>query len=170
MLAHRLRSAEAAEIAEAALVLPVVFIFLLGIIWFGRAFNIYSTITQAAQQGAIVAARPTCATCNSSFPIDATVATAVISVMQASSLDPSLIMGGTPQPGCSSPNNIQVCRQVLLNSTTGNAPPPCTPGTQFQICGAIVSFQYPFQFYLPFTSLNLSQVVLNAQGQSRMEN
>ncbi len=51
---HNLRSSEAAEIAEAAMVLPVVFIFLLGIIWFGRAFNIYSTITQAAQQGAIV--------------------------------------------------------------------------------------------------------------------
>ena len=60
---HKLRNVEAAEIAEAALVMPVVFIFLLGIIWFGRAFNIYSTITQAAQQGAITAARPTCATC-----------------------------------------------------------------------------------------------------------
>ncbi len=65
-LAHRLRSSEAAEIAEAALVLPVVFVFLLGIVWFGRAFNIYSTIQQAAQQGAIAAARPTCATCTAS--------------------------------------------------------------------------------------------------------
>ena len=169
LLAQKVRRTEAAEIAEAALVLPVVFIFLLGIIWFGRAFNIYSTITQAAQQGAIVAARPTCATCDSSFPIDTTVASAVISVMQASSLDPNLIQSGTAQPGCTTPSNIQVCRQVILNSTTGSAP-PCTPGTQFQVCGAIVSFQYPFQFYLPFTSLNLSQVVLNAQGQSRMEN
>ena len=49
--AHKLGNTEGAEIAEAALVMPVVFIFLLGIIWFGRAFNIYSTITQAAQQG-----------------------------------------------------------------------------------------------------------------------
>ena len=50
-------STDGAEIAEAALVLPLVFMLLLGIIWFGRAFNIYSTIQQAAQQGAIVAAR-----------------------------------------------------------------------------------------------------------------
>ena len=34
-LSHKLRSTEAAEIAEAALVLPVVFLFLIGIIWFG---------------------------------------------------------------------------------------------------------------------------------------
>ena len=57
-LFHKLWNTEAAEIAEAALVLPVVFVFLLGIVWFGRAFNIYSTIQQAAQQGAIAAARP----------------------------------------------------------------------------------------------------------------
>jgi len=177
LLAHKLRGTEAAEIAEAALVMPVVFIFLLGIIWFGRAFNIYSTITQAAQQGAIVAARPTCATCaapgsswgGTSFPGDTTVAGAVTSVMQASSLDPNQIIA-TSLPGCPTSSNIQICRQVLLNSTTGNAPQACTPGNPPQVCGTIVSFQYPFQFYLPFTSLNLSRVVMNAQGQSRMEN
>ncbi len=54
---RKLGSADGAEIAEAALVLPLVFMLLMGIIWFGRAFNIYSTIQQAAQQGAIKAAR-----------------------------------------------------------------------------------------------------------------
>ena len=85
-LARILRGGEAAEIAEAAMVLPLVFMFLLGIVWFGRAFNIYSTITQAAQQGAVTAARPACATClpgtgwsgNASFPSDATVGNAVV--------------------------------------------------------------------------------------------
>jgi hypothetical protein len=33
-----------------------------------------------------------------------------------------------------------------------------------------VSFQYPFQFYLPFTSLNMQTITLSAQAQSRMEN
>src|SRR5215468_897499 len=61
---------QAAEIAEAAVVLPLVFMFLLGIIWFGRAFNIYTTITQAAQQGAISAARSTCATCGNAATPD----------------------------------------------------------------------------------------------------
>ena len=60
-IALRLRSTEGAEIAEAALVLPVAAMLLFGIIWLGRVFNIYSTIQQAAQQGAITAARATCA-------------------------------------------------------------------------------------------------------------
>ena len=67
-IARQLRSADGAEIAEAALVLPLVFMLLLGIVWFGRAFNIYSTIQQAAQQGAITAARATCVTCGMTFP------------------------------------------------------------------------------------------------------
>jgi len=33
-----------------------------------------------------------------------------------------------------------------------------------------VSFQYPFQFNLPFTSLNMQQIILSAQAASRMEN
>jgi hypothetical protein len=176
---HKLRSIEAAEIAEAALVMPVVFIFLLGIIWFGRAFNIYSTITQAAQQGAITAARPTCATCAGptgalagNFPGDTAVASAVTSVLQASNLDPNQIVPvtGAAAPGCSTPNNILVCREVVLNLSPGSQPQQCASPQQSQVCGTTVSFQFPFQFYLPFTSLNLTRVILNAQAESRMEN
>jgi len=181
-LAHKLKSGEGAEIAEAALVLPVVFLFLLGIIWFGRAFNIYSTITQAAQQGAIVAARPVCATCGtpptswsgSTFPGDATVVNTISGVLQASSLDPTLIPPNSNVPNpmfCPSPpagscsttiDNVTICREVLLNYSNSGTQPP--------VCGTLVSFQYPFQFYLPFTSLNLSQIILTAQAQSRIEN
>jgi len=49
---------------------------------------------------------------------------------------------------------------VQLNPTAG----------QPAQCGSVVSFQYPFQFYLPGTSLNFSQILLSAQAQSRMEN
>jgi hypothetical protein len=176
--AHKFRGTEAAEIAEAALVMPVVFIFLLGIIWFGRAFNIYCTITQAAQQGALVAARSTCASCappaspsNGTFPGNQAVFDAVSAVMQASSLDTSQIVAttGTPGLGCSSLNNIVVCREVVVSSSSGPSQ-ICSAPQQSQVCGTTVSFQYPFQFYLPFTSLNLSRVVMNAQAQSRMEN
>ena len=82
--------------------LPLVFMLLLGIVWFGRAFNIYSTIQQAAQQGAITAARASCATCvagngwsGTSFPGDTTVDNAISAVMQASNLDPSQIQLST---------------------------------------------------------------------------
>jgi hypothetical protein len=177
----KLRSPEAAEIAEAALVLPVVFIFLLGIIWFGRAFNIYSTITQAAQQGALMAARPSCTSCvaptqgwgSTNFPGDAAVANTVTAVMQASSLDPAQIVGSastgvpmfcaipsTPAGACTTTtNNIKICREVLLNQSA-----------QVPICGATVSFQYPVPFYVPFTALTAGSFTVSAQAQSRMEN
>jgi hypothetical protein len=176
--ASQLASMDGAEIAEAAVVLPVAFMFLLGIIWFGRAFNIYSTITQAAQQGAITAARASCATCTppNTPPTDATVDGVINAVLQASSIDPAQIPVNSNPPAptfCASPpnppggackttNNITICRQALLN------PPAST--IQPAQCGVIVSFQYPFQFYLPFTSLNLQKITLSAQAQSRMEN
>jgi Flp pilus assembly protein TadG len=169
-IVHQLRNADGAEIAEAAVVMPLVFLLLLGIIWFGRAFNIYSTITQAAQQGAITAARASCATCGNSFTTS--VDNTVTAVIQASNLDPNQIQANTPSVlSCANPTvaatcttsskNITVCQQALLNAPAS---------TQAPQCGAVVSFQYPFSFYLPFTSLNLQQVILSAQAQSRMEN
>jgi Flp pilus assembly protein TadG len=170
-IASRLKGADGSEIAEAAMVLPLVFMLLLGIVWFGRAFNIYSTITQAAQQGAITAAREPCATCGGSFPTS--VDNIVTKVMEASSLNPSQIKPNSPSLlscvnpaqtvtcATSSSTNVTVCQQVLLNSPASTQPAQC---------GAVVSFEYPFSFYLPFTSLNLQQVILQAQAQSRMEN
>jgi Flp pilus assembly protein TadG len=177
-LVKKLRSDHGAEIAEAAVVLPLVFMFLLGIVWFGRAFNIYSTIQQAAQQGAIAAARPTCATCSSTFGGTAAVDNAVSAVMQASSVDPSQIInpGSGTSPCTTSAKNITVCQQVVLSSTPPLPSPltscgsPTPDPTPTQFCGMLVTFQYPFQFYLPFTSLNLSTINLTAQAQTRMEN
>ena len=154
------------------MVLPLVFTLLLGIVWFGRAFNIYSTIQQAAQQGAIFAARGTCVTCGNDFPGNFAVKGAVDAVLKSSSLDPKQILVNpnpagpmfctNPPAACTSAGKIKICRNVLLNPSAGAIQPPQ--------CGAIVSFQYPFQFYLPFTSLNLQKIILSAQAQSRMEN
>ena len=176
-IASKFKTTDGAEIAEAAVVLPLVFMLLLGIVWFGRAFNIYSTITRAAQQGAIIAARDPCATCTggNAVPDPATVDGAVVAVLDASSLQTGQIKqweANKPTPGvlsCPAPaptasctvttHHIWVCSSVLLNSATQPAQ-----------CGALVSFQYPFQFYLPFTSLNMQKIILSAQAQSRMEN
>src|ERR1700723_1742608 len=54
----------AAEIAEAAAVLPLMFMMLLGIFWFGQAFSTYGAITRAAQEGARAGAAPYCTTCS----------------------------------------------------------------------------------------------------------
>ena len=172
-MARRLGSVDGAEIAEAALVLPLVFMLLLGIIWFGRAFNIYSTIQQAAQQGAIKAARATCATCGNAQAADSAVTGVVEAVMNSSNLDTTQIQASplsTPPP-CASPypvgsctpepDKVTVCRNVQLN-------PPAT--TQPVQCGTVVMFQYPFTFNFPGTSLNMQKIILSAQAQSRMEN
>jgi hypothetical protein len=169
---------QGAEIAEAALVLPLVFMFLLGIVWFGRAFNIYATITQAAQQGALSAARATCATCGNAatpdgtdFTTPGTVLFAVGGVLLASSLDPAQIVASSnPPAGCTTPGNVTICRNIQLNTAGSAQLVFCdSPPGQSQLCGTIVSFRYPFQFYLPFTSLNQQRVVMTAQAQSRME-
>src|ERR1700720_2474931 len=78
------------EIAEAALVLPIFFMILLGIYWFGRAFNVYATINHAAREGARAALTHTCATCgtpNGRTSLS-TIGTQVKQALQASSLDP----------------------------------------------------------------------------------
>ena len=177
-IARQLASADGAEIAEAALVLPLVAMLLFGIIWFGRAFNIYSTIQQAAQQGAITAARATCDTCSDAFPTDGppttngTVTAAVEAVLKASNLDPAQIPVNSnppnpvscatpPTPPCTTTDKITICRQALLNPPASTQPPQC---------GTIVGFQYPFKFNFPGTSLNMQQIILSAQAQSRMEN
>ena len=58
-----LHDASGAEIAEAAVILPLLFMLLFGIMWFARAFNIYTTVNRAARQGALAEAANNCATC-----------------------------------------------------------------------------------------------------------
>jgi hypothetical protein len=37
------------------------------------------------------------------------------------------------------------------------------------VCGISVSFQYPFQFWLPFTPLNKQRIWITASARVRME-
>jgi len=173
-----IRGTVGSEIAEAARVMPIVFLLFLGIFWFGRAFNIYATINHAAREAARQAATNSCALCgNVSYaanpdPIAATVSQA----LQASKLDPAQVSSVTPTfCGCGtttcattvscaanlSAGQPKICIQfdVQLN------PVATTPGS----CGVAVSFRYPYQFYLPFTSLNQQQIYLNTQVESKGE-
>jgi Flp pilus assembly protein TadG len=156
---------DASEIAEAALVLPIAFMVLLGIYWFGRAFNTYATINHAAREGARVAVAQTCGNCGNAVPSSATVAGVVTQTLQASSVDPSQIKSYTPTvtscptaaSACSATNNITLCTNVKLETSPSNGGPPA--------CGVVVSFQYPYQFWLPFTSLNNQRLILTADVQ-----
>lgn len=161
-----------AEIAEAAIVLPLMFTLLLGIYWFGRAYNIYATITHAAREGARAATASTCATCGNTALIESQVATRVAQALQASKLDPAQVTpllpnpvlkdcqtGAAVIPACASSPAICFASNVRLND----------PSTGPAACGVSVSFQYPYQFYLPFTSLNGQLIQLKADVQTTGE-
>ena len=167
-----------AEIAEAAVVLPLVFMFLLGILWFGRAYNVHATLTRAAQDGARLAATSTCATCgNQDYSSNAQpVSDAIAQALMASKLDPTQVTPGTPTycscgvtGVCTSPvpcsaigsgqANVCVKFNVQLAQSTSS------PGS----CGVAVNFQYPYQFYFPFTSLNLQLIQLGGDAQIKGE-
>ena len=159
-----------AEIAEAAAVLPLMFMILLGIFWFGQAFSIYGAITRAAQEGARAGAAPNCTTCTASTlsQYETNAVNAVQSAMRASKLDPTQERSPLPVfTSCSqtavtcTSGSVNVCAPVQLASPlTGAA----------GVCGVSVSFQYPFQFWLPFTSLNKQKIWLTASARVRMEN
>jgi hypothetical protein len=169
------------EIAEAALVLPILFMLLLGIYWFGRAFNVYATINHAAREGARAATAPKCATCAGggcpggiSCPLTADgVAAQVKQALQASHLDPGQVappaslpvrkacVGGAPV-SCATvgvAGNPQICVRFNVQlQPTASLP----LGSGLPDCGVSVEFQYPYQFFFPFTSLNMQKIMLNA--------
>ncbi len=160
-----------AEIAEAAAVLPLMFTIVLGIFWFGQAFQIYGTITRAAQDGARAAAAPYCSTCTPTNSAATNAFNAVQAAMQAAHLDPTKIALPKNPPAlvdcvsgnavhCTNKNGVCVQSHVWFSSLASNTP----------VCGVSVSFEYPFKSVLPFTSLNQKQLQLRAVGQVRLEN
>ncbi len=161
------------EIAEAAAVLPLMFMILLGIFWFGQALSTYGTITRAAQEGARAAVAPVCATCAAAGTTPAANACAAIqSVLSIAKLDPNQAQQPATTP------NLLDCRPGGTVSCDGTEGKVCVQksvqlsvraGGGVGVCGTVVSFQYPFKFWLPFTNLNKRQILLNAQARVRLE-
>lgn len=163
---------DANEIAEAAAVLPLLFMVLIGIFWFGQAFRIYGTITRAAQEGARAAVAPACSTCTSPISPPALSAyNAISNVLQTARLDPLNLNKSTTAPALHScidgsavacdgtPSNICVQENVRLSDkVTGSG-----------VCGVSVTFQYPYQFWLPFASLNQQRIQIPAAARVRQE-
>lgn len=142
-----------AEIVEAAFVIPVVLMLLMGIVTFGRAYNVYQTITRAAREGARelvltpCAEYPNCPGSNTVYNASTAQTDLVDPVLASDSLDPSKVINYTTT-------------YVFLDPTD---PSP-------YICGIQISFQYPYTLSLPFTSINLSTINLSTKVQMRMEN
>lgn len=135
-----------AELVEAALVISLLLTLLIGTVWIGRAYNLYETITRGAREGARFAAAPSCATCGNTYPSDTEVRQRVDDALTASALDPANV------------TNFAITRNVVLN-----------PGSNPEVTGVVVSFNYPIQLVVPFTSVHLSSVNLATQVQMREE-
>jgi hypothetical protein len=167
------REARGTEIAEAALVLPLMFMMLLGIFWFGQAFRIYGTITHSAREGARAGAAPSCSSCAVGSTASQKAYNAVQSALAAGKLDianakppssaPSLVscLPGGPTPTCDAAfPKLCIQRNIQLSDpTSGGA----------GVCGISVSFQYPYQFWFPGTNLNNQLIQLHAVARVRME-
>jgi hypothetical protein len=152
LLSRLLGGTSGAEIAEAAVILPLLFMLLLGIMWFGRAFNIYATINHAAREGAQAAAAHSCASCGNVTPTAANIRSVIDPILSASHLDPAQVQNF----------NLQ---HVVLN-----------PASPLPELGAVVSFDYPYNLKLngisccpPTLSPITTGVVLNARAQAKEE-
>ncbi|HTU40835.1 MAG TPA: TadE family protein [Candidatus Aquilonibacter sp.] len=181
---QQLRGSGGSEIAETAIIMPLLFMMVLAIFWFGQAFHIYTTITQAARQGARAAIAPACSTCtpvtntiaaqNAITAINSTLAAAHMATaqIQAPSPVPTLCPCGSTTSSCGS--NAISCASIHVTTNV------CVqPNVQLSYsslggagsCGTSVSFGYKngFNFTIPFTELNLGTMNLPAQAQMRLE-
>ncbi len=160
------RRQKGAELVEMALVLPILLVLLLGIIAFGRAYDIYQTITRAAREGARQAVLTVCATCPAG-PCGATATTiGYKDCIQSNYVNPSLTAANLNPQTCSGPN-VGSCVQnyaeqyvCLSNDGAGNC----------LVCGVQISYQYQYTLMLPFTGLNLTTLNIPTAVQMRLEN
>ena len=147
---------QGAQLVEMAFVLPLLLTLLIGTFWAARAYNIYETITRAARAGARVAVAPSCSACGNEVPSVAEVENAVMNSQTASSIDTTKVQ----IPTCTGNLSTTICylRDVPLNASTPK---------EF---GVSVSFTYPFQFNLPFTSVDMVTINIATSVQMREEN
>jgi TadE-like protein len=160
-----------AELVEAALVMPLLLMLLLGIVWLGRAYNVYETITRAAREGARYAVLPSCATCNpGANQMSETYTSAGTTNSPACVSNPTYEFTNYVAPSLLAshldPNNNVVqqtfCQQAVVMNPTSDS--------SSQQCGIQVSFRYPLQVTLPFTSLNATTINIPTSVTMRMEN
>jgi hypothetical protein len=175
------------EIVEAAMTLPLLFMFLIGIFWFGLAFFIYGTLAQGTRAGAEAAVAPVCTTCvqpaNPANTIATNAQTAVYNALEAAHLNknnlvkttswtPPLLCAcgtATSQSACSTAQtcNGSVTDVCVQENVQLSYPASGGAGT----CGTSVSarYQYPVHFSIPLTNLDIGNVLLPGQAEMRAE-
>lgn len=153
-----------AQLLEFALLLPLLLTLTLGIVWMGRAFNIYQTITRAAREGGTYGVLPNCATCGNAM-VD------TYSAINTCLTNPTNVFTNQISPALQAsglnPSNVGTyCQQAqwLDQSSDTNV-----DSNQTQ-CGVVISFTYPVKLTIPFTALNATTLNIPTEVRMRMEN
>ena len=130
-----------AELIEMAFVLLLFLVLMIGVFEFGRAYNIYQNITNAAREGARFAVAPARGgTIN--YPNNSEVSGVISNFMLSSNLNPAVAT-------------------ININLNNQDVDPSCTPCTAGGgcACGTRVSISYPFAF-LFYGGVNIRTSVL----------
>ena len=156
--------------------MPILCLILLAIFWFGRAFNIASTVERAAKHG-IQITHQTCATCGNTTPTNAQIVADISAALQndhlntanLTSYSPPFACQASPVPNCTTSQGVEICTGAPLTCGTANCQnPPVACGTDANLGGVRVSFGYRFTSPLPIASL--PAITLHASALSPMEN
>jgi Flp pilus assembly protein TadG len=125
---HMKRNQRGATVVEAALILPILLMFLISILEFGRAYNEYHVLTNAAREACRYAVAPTAGN-NGTLPGTAAVQQVATDWLNSAGISPS-----TP------PSVSTVSCGTFTNPITGNVQPlNCTA----------VTVTVPFSFLAP---------------------
>jgi Flp pilus assembly protein TadG len=155
------------EFAFAASILMALF---LGIFVFARAYNTYQTMTRAAREGARMAVLPTSvADGNNNTYVTYTSGNSTFTMGSCSSTTAGTNNPGSPtftnfvapalQASSLSPSNVTnyvECAQWLDPNNTQ--------------CGITISFTYPYELDIPFTSTRFQTINLHTSVTMRLEN
>jgi Flp pilus assembly protein TadG len=149
------RGERGTEMLEFAFVVTMLMMLLLGIVSFSRGYNVYQSITRAAREGARMAAMPDCATCGNAYLDPSSGVTQSNSTVFADAVSPALEAA-----------NLNPAAVLNYSETVGWL----DSGDTEEQCGVTISFQYPYQLNLPFTTRNLTTIEIPAHVQMRLEN
>jgi Flp pilus assembly protein TadG len=166
------------EIAETAAILPLLFMILLGIFWFGQAYRMYGTATAATRAGAEAAVAPACTTCTATTPA-LNAQTAVQNALLAAHMSPNYLVAvsswSVPPPAlfaCGTTTSAVSCDGTVTNMCIQeNVSLSLSTKGGMGTCGTSVSlrYQYPYHFGIPLTNLDLGNLQLPGQAQLRLE-
>lgn len=143
-----------AELFEFAIVAPLLLMLLIGIVWIGRAYNVYETITRAAREGARYAVLP-----NSVASGNVTADTLSASCSTNTNTYNNYVVPALKADGLDPTNVKSYCQKAAW-----------LENTYPQQCGVSISFEYQVQMAIPFTPLNATTINIPADAQMRLEN